>query len=990
MNRVPTPGRSLLNRSGYSLSFLLVTLITIIPMTIMGYLLSAEVDGRIQRLNSEQLGLRYIGHIRPLIELIPQLLTDPSKAVGDYRSSVDAHFNQLNLLDQRIGGALQTGQQLEVLTHEWHNLSPKLPSLSQQQLFKQQTQLITGLVALIAQVADSSGLIIDTYLETHLLMELIVKQIPILTEALRQAAAVAPTLPSRGLNPLPRDQLVSQLTRIHASEQKIHHNITVASVKNPGLQGSLLPRDNAVTASVGAFTQQMQQWLADESIPITTAELHQRTIAAQQSIFLTFDTIVTELERLLDERLQQELQNQRYTLLLMLATLLLVLAVSATFFRQLNRFKTTLDLTHEALFLFSPTTLRLFYINQSAIQQLGYSKPELQTMTLAQLQPGYDENQLRQLLAPLLKGLTQSITVETTHRHRDGHLFPVEISLQYIRPRGEPARFMAIVRNISDRVAAAARLQEIEARNRLLLESVGEGIIGVDTEGTAIFINPSACDMLGYSAEELIGQQTHQLIHHSHADGSPYPHQQCPVYAAFVKGTRQQVDDEVFWRKDGSSLPVSYTSTPIEDKGRFIGSVVAFRDISARLQTEQAMIAAKVAAERANLAKSEFLSSMSHELRTPMNAILGFGQLLAFDDNLNPEQRDQVQEIITAGHHLLNLINEVLDLAKVESGRIELTLEPVALYPVIEASLGLVTSLANKHHIQLHHHGVQGAIVRADRTRLKQVLLNLLSNAIKYNRKGGSVTITLPSAGGAMLRLQVTDTGPGIPAASLGALFEPFNRLKAEHSNIEGTGIGLTITRRIIELMGGRIGVESQVGVGSSFWIDLPVATLPSHSGTPEEMAPPPTTETVVNTTTASATHRTILYIEDNPANLKLVARLFSQHPQARLLTAHTPKLGLELAQARHPDLILLDINMPGMDGYQLLQLLQADESLKGIPVIAVTANAMPRDIERGRAAGFRDYLTKPLDIARFHRVIQQHLNTAPTPPHNNRATTNE
>jgi signal transduction histidine kinase len=253
---------------------------------------------------------------------------------------------------------------------------------------------------------------------------------------------------------------------------------------------------------------------------------------------------------------------------------------------------------------------------------------------------------------------------------------------------------------------------------------------------------------------------------------------------------------------------------------RLIGTV---QDVTDLKRIEQALIAARDEAERANRAKSDFLSSMSHELRTPMNAILGFSQLMEFDDNLPAEHKENVREIISAGSHLLQLINEVLDLAKVESGRIALTLEPVDVHALVEESLKLVSTAAEQRAIRVQYTGLEDAVVRADRTRLKQALLNLLSNAVKYNRANGRVEVVVQRTDQGQLRILVRDTGPGIAPDKLGKLFQPFSRLGAEATGVEGTGIGLTITRRIIEMMGGRVDVSSEAGVGSTFWIDLPL-----------------------------------------------------------------------------------------------------------------------------------------------------------------------
>lgn len=385
-------------------------------------------------------------------------------------------------------------------------------------------------------------------------------------------------------------------------------------------------------------------------------------------------------------------------------------------------------------------------------------------------------------------------------------------------------------------------------------------------------------------------------------------------------------------------------------------------------QQAQELLQAKNRAESASRAKTEFLSSMSHEMRTPMNAIFGFSQFLELED-LSADHKNCVREIYKAGKHLLALIDEVLDLAKIEAGKLQVSLEPVELSPLVDECLVLIASLADKRRVRASRASLGGLFVRADPVRLKQALLNLLSNAVKYNREGGQVTVGVEARGERLVRIQVTDTGPGISADRLKDLFQPFNRLGAENGSIEGTGIGLTITRRVVELMGGSVDVSSDPGVGSTFWIELPLETAPDpgelKSMIPIEDAPQSIDEVA---------RYTVLYIEDDPANIKLVEKIFRRRKNVALLTAHTPELGIELATTRHADLILLDINMPGMDGYEVLKILQAEEGLSGIPIIAITANALARDIEKGMAAGFTDYLTKPLDLARFDGVMDRFI----------------
>jgi signal transduction histidine kinase/ActR/RegA family two-component response regulator len=391
----------------------------------------------------------------------------------------------------------------------------------------------------------------------------------------------------------------------------------------------------------------------------------------------------------------------------------------------------------------------------------------------------------------------------------------------------------------------------------------------------------------------------------------------------------------------------------------------------AAVEKEKTLALAKEEAEEASRAKSEFLSSMSHELRTPMNAILGFAQILEFDKVLAEDQQDSVHEILKAGYHLLDLINEVLDLAKIESGHIDLLLEPVKLSALVEECFSLVTPVADNRGISLRYADVNGYTVRADKTRLKQVLLNLLSNAIKYNREQGSVRLEVETVNENELRISISDTGNGIAEEQFEGLFQPFNRLNAEGSEIEGTGIGLAITRNLVEMMGGRIGVDSEQGLGSSFWVELPQESFedPVGQDISEEYS-------VDNTAEVAGHQHTVLYIEDNPANLKLVSQILAKRQHINLITAHEPKLGLELASTHRPELILLDINMPRMDGYQVLSVLQSDERLKHIPVVAITANAMPQDIERSKNSGFADYLSKPLDVSIFLDVVEKHLTT--------------
>lgn len=377
------------------------------------------------------------------------------------------------------------------------------------------------------------------------------------------------------------------------------------------------------------------------------------------------------------------------------------------------------------------------------------------------------------------------------------------------------------------------------------------------------------------------------------------------------------------------------------------------------------LVMARQHAEKANQAKSEFLSSMSHELRTPMNAILGFGQLLEADRELNADQRESVHEINKAGRHLLGLINEVLELSKIESGRLELSLEPVQLLPLLQECVGLAQPLGRKRGIELHLDCLPEWVAQADRVRLMQVLLNLVSNAVKYNRQGGQVWIHA-GADHSHCRVSVKDTGLGVPADIRDTLFQPFTRSASTQDGVEGTGIGLSITRRLLEHMEGHIGFTSEDGVGSEFWFDLPLAKLSANRPVDASSDAAPAMRTPVPPTSSTPQPKhTVLSIDDNPANLKLMERMMGLCPGVTLLSAHTPELGLALALAHKPDLVLLDINMPGMDGYEVLTRLRADPTWSAsTPVVAVTANAMASEVAKGLTAGFTAYLTKPFVVA--------------------------
>jgi PAS domain S-box-containing protein len=519
-----------------------------------------------------------------------------------------------------------------------------------------------------------------------------------------------------------------------------------------------------------------------------------------------------------------------------------------------------------------------------------------------------------------------------------------------------------------------AALPKASALRKAILSSARFSIIATDEKGIIQLFNVGAERMLGYRAAEVVNRISPSDIHdpeevkaRAKALSAELATPIAPGFEALAFKASREIDDSyelTYIRKDGSRFPAVVSITALRGADRaIIGYLLIGTDNSVRKRVESELKEATVAAEQANRAKTDFLSSMSHELRTPLNAILGFAQLM--ESGAPPPtatQKRNLEQILKAGWYLLDLINEVLDLALIESGKITLSLEPVPLAEVMQECRAMIEPQAQKHGIGMTYPRLAAPLfLRVDRTRLKQILINLLSNAIKYNRPGGQVTVECAPRPPSSIRLSVRDSGAGLTPAQVAQLFQPFNRLGKEGSAEEGTGIGLMVTKRLAELMGGAIGVESAPGVGSVFWVELALTSA-------APAAPfPPTGETQSPALFApDAPPRTLLYVEDNPANLELVEQLIARRPDLRLLSAADGSLGIEFARAHLPDLILMDINLPGISGIEAMKVLRADPATARIPIIALSANALPRDIEKGLQAGFFRYLTKPIKVDQF------------------------
>jgi len=523
------------------------------------------------------------------------------------------------------------------------------------------------------------------------------------------------------------------------------------------------------------------------------------------------------------------------------------------------------------------------------------------------------------------------------------------------------------------------------ALQNAILTSANFSIIATDEKGIIQLFNVGAERMLGYLAAEVVNKINPSDIHdpqevmaRAEALSVELATTITPGFEALAFKASRGIEDIyelTYICKDGSRFPAIVSITALrDDYGDIIGYLLIGTDNSVRKQVESELNEAMAAAEKANLAKSDFLSSMSHELRTPLNAILGFAQLMdTGTPHPTPSQKRNLDQILKAGWYLLELINEILDLALIESGKVMLSREPVSLVEVMLECRAMIEPQAQQRGIGMTFPRFESPyFVKADRTRVKQVLINLLFNAIKYNKPGGTVTVECTLSPPDSIRISVRDTGAGLAPEQLAQLFQPFNRLGKEAGAEEGTGIGLVVTKRLVELMGGAIGVDSVVGAGSVFWIELGRTTAPQLAVLEAERA------ALVRPQVPDGTPlRTLLYVEDNPANLELVEQIIARRPDLRLLSAADGNLGIEFARTYQPEVILMDINLPGISGIEALRILRADASTAHIPIIALSANAVPRDMEKALEAGFFNYLTKPIKVNQFMEALDVALKFA-------------
>ncbi len=536
-------------------------------------------------------------------------------------------------------------------------------------------------------------------------------------------------------------------------------------------------------------------------------------------------------------------------------------------------------------------------------------------------------------------------------RRKDGSTFQVEVSLASDRRDGETL-VIAAIRDVTALRASEELARESEARLRQLAENVDTvfTLRQLDPPGF-LYVSPAFRKLTGREPQELIDDPGLQLAL-IHPDDLVRVSQEYLAPSAAGKFAVSEyrivaVDDAVRW--------VRATASPVPNpNGEPERIVTTAEDITERIRVAKALEDAEAAARAANNAKNEFLSRMSHELRTPLNAVLGFGQILERRLQDSPHL-EPVQHILRAGRHLLNLINEVLDIARIEAGELSISLEPVAVGGMIEETATLMQPLAEAMGIELCvDSGSLNDYVLADRQRLRQVLLNLISNAVKYNRSGGKVWLSWASSQG-FTTLVVRDDGPGIPSGMHDRLFVAFDRLGAEATAIEGTGVGLTVSRALTELMHGAIVFDSEIGRGTSFSVSFPVAVATATPVHPDERKG------------SAAVHTgrpmTVLYVEDNEPNVRVMESLLEMRPGWRLIHAALGRLGLDLAAAHLPDLVLLDLHLPDGSGLDVLKAMRRDPSLVHVPVVVLSADANPSQAKRLLAAGALKYITKPLDI---------------------------
>ncbi len=580
---------------------------------------------------------------------------------------------------------------------------------------------------------------------------------------------------------------------------------------------------------------------------------------------------------------------------------------------------------------------------------------------------------------------------EATGRRKNGTTFPLELSVSKMEIEGR-IMFTGIVRDISEREEKKAALEKIMNQNIQILNSAGEGIYGLNMKGNTTFVNLAAEKMLGFSKEELIGKSQHALIHHSKPDGTHYPREECHIYAAFKDGKVHRETNEVFWRKNGSSFPVEYVSTPIQENGKLTGAVVTFRDISEQKEKESQVIEAmqkafasneeaekaKKLAESSSQAKGKFLAHMSHEIRTPLNAIIGYSQILNSSHHLEPDQEKAIRTIESSSNHLLEMINEVLDYSKIEAGTNELNPKDFDLKELLEGLITMFEIRCEDKKLTVKLKGINQAtiFVNGDGGKLRQVLVNLLGNAIKFTTVG-EVILELQRKSTNGYKFKVMDTGLGISPEDQVKIFEPFQQLKSGRF-MDGTGLGLSLSKELVYLMGGKLSLDSEEGKGSCFFftLELPPATtpVPQRSQRGDER----------DWDHLKRGSKKALVVDDIKVNRELLIDVL-QSTGIEVNEARNGKEAVDQAGRFEPDIIFMDLRMPGMDGkeaaLEINRLFGADR----FKIVAITATALDYEREDNFDKIFDDYICKPFRIERIYQCLENLLDIKTTRENNHR-----
>jgi PAS domain S-box-containing protein len=745
----------------------------------------------------------------------------------------------------------------------------------------------------------------------------------------------------------------------------------VAEFSKPGLTGAISIITRKITLQGGeTFTLEfmydmtpINRYLLETAIKLviisTLVTVFIGIALWQTQIKLVLRPLVEEVQR--RERAEEETDREK-------EYLTTVISQSKQVEAELSKFSLAVKQSPVSIII-TDTHGCIEYVNPKFAEVTGYTYEEVIGHNPRILKSG-------EMDAELYREFWQTITSgnewhgEFHNRKKNGDLYWELATVAPLKNgSGKVTHYIAIKENITRIKQLIQDKQTSEERYRALFEQAADSILLIDgNTGEIVEFNETTHRTLGYTREEF------SLLGIADIDASETAEEARKHMEKIVEQGFDNFDNRLR-KKNGDLTHVSVNVRVITIAGkRYLQAI--WRDITQQKLLEKELVVAMQKAEAANRAKSTFLTSMSHELRTPLNSIMGFAQVLQTNrqKTLSPKDLTYADYILNSGYYLLELINDVLDLSKIESGKYDLSLEPVQIKDLFIEAVDQISSLAFKHEVKvITEEKDLDTYLRADKRGIKQVLLNLLSNAVKYNQRQGTVHLACKRTGNRKILIEIADTGQGIPPEKLDRLFEPFDRLGAETSNIEGTGIGLTITRHLVDLMSGVISVESKVGKGTTFRLEFPETEAPETAKIPGQARQNNFSYQSLQQS-ESKTANKILYIEDNKANLKLMESVLLYRSELELIHAETAEKGIEMAVSEQPAIVLMDINLPGMDGFQALKQLKNRKETNHIPVIAVTAKAMFDDVAKARIMEFVNYITKPIDIARFKTIIDNLL----------------